>query len=72
MFSSEVTGSAGYSAPSGIVILIIFCVIVIVNIACDREEPSFMLVAEVTLYEIPLLSNLMHSCLELISSPLSP
>jgi hypothetical protein len=45
---------------------------VIVKIAWEREEPSFMLVEDVTLLLMPLFSSLRHSCFELTSSPLRP
>lgn len=43
-----------------------------VNIACDLDEPSFIFVALVTRYEIPLFSKLIHSSLDVTISPFSP
>jgi hypothetical protein len=42
---------------------------VIVKIAWDLDDPSFIFVAEVTRYEIPLFKRLKHSRLEVTSSP---
>ena len=37
---------------------------IIVNTACEREEPSFISVELVTRSAIPLFSNAIHSCLD--------
>ena len=61
IFSSEVTGSASgpvASAPSvGYVTLTIFCSIVTVKIACERDEASFIFVALVIRCVMPLLRS---------------
>jgi hypothetical protein len=61
-----VIGSDEGSTPS--VTLISFYIIVIVKIAWDLEDPSFILVELVTLYEIPLFKWFRQSALELTSS----
>ena len=74
MFSSLVTGSA--SAPAspyaGSVTLTIFCSIVTVKMAWERDEASFISVELVILEAIPLFSSCTHSGLFETISALSP
>ena len=70
MFSSEVTGSAPGSSAG--YYITIFCSIVTVKMACDREEVSFIKVELVILWAIPRLSSYKHSDFVWTSSALSP
>jgi len=70
MNSSAVTGSSA-SFSEGIV-LTIFCSIVIVKIAWEREEPSFMRVADVTRWEMPWLRSFRQSVLFVTTSCFRP
>jgi len=72
IFSSDIwTSSLAFSACYSTT-LTIFWSIVIVKMACERDEPSFIMVELVTRSAIPLLSKAMHSCLDVTNSLLRP